>query len=25
VISGTEALRLATNPEAVAMGMRGIH
>jgi twitching motility protein PilT len=24
VISGTEALRLATNPEAVAMGMRGI-
>jgi twitching motility protein PilT len=24
-ISGTEALRLATNPEAVAMGMRGIH
>jgi twitching motility protein PilT len=25
VISGTEALRLATNSEAVAMGMRGIH
>ncbi len=25
VISGTEALRLATNPEAVALGMRGIH
>jgi twitching motility protein PilT len=24
VISGTEALRLATNPEAVALGMRGI-
>ena len=25
VISGTEAMRLATNPEAVAMGLRGIH
>ena len=25
VISGTEAMRLATNPEAVALGMRGIH
>jgi twitching motility protein PilT len=25
IISGTEALRLATNPEAVALGMRGIH
>lgn len=25
VISGTEALRLATNPEAVALGLRGIH
>jgi len=25
VISGTEALRLATNSEAVALGMRGIH
>jgi twitching motility protein PilT len=25
VISGTEALRLATNMEAVALGMRGIH
>jgi twitching motility protein PilT len=24
VISGTEAMRLATNPEAVALGMRGI-
>jgi twitching motility protein PilT len=24
-ISGTEALRLASNPEAVALGMRGIH
>jgi twitching motility protein PilT len=24
VVSGTEALRLATNPEAVALGMRGI-
>ncbi len=24
-ISGTEAMRLATNPEAVALGMRGIH
>jgi twitching motility protein PilT len=25
VISDTEAMRLATNPEAVALGMRGIH
>jgi twitching motility protein PilT len=25
IISGTEALRLATSPEAIAMGMRGIH
>ena len=25
IISGTEAFRLATNPEAVALGMRGIH
>jgi twitching motility protein PilT len=25
VISGTEAMRLATNPESVALGMRGIH
>jgi twitching motility protein PilT len=25
VISGTEAMRLATNPEAVALGLRGIH
>jgi twitching motility protein PilT len=25
VISGTEAMRLATNTEAVALGMRGIH
>ena len=25
VISGTEAIRLATNPEAVALGLRGIH
>ncbi len=25
VISGTEAMRLATNPEAIALGMRGIH
>jgi twitching motility protein PilT len=25
VISGTEALRLATSPEAVALGLRGIH
>jgi twitching motility protein PilT len=25
IISGTEALRLATNPEAVALGLRGIH
>jgi twitching motility protein PilT len=25
IISGTEAMRLATNPEAVALGMRGIH
>ena len=25
IISGTEALRLASNPEAVALGMRGIH
>jgi twitching motility protein PilT len=25
VIAGTEAMRLATNPEAVALGMRGIH
>jgi twitching motility protein PilT len=25
VISGTEAMRLATNPEAVALGMRGFH
>jgi twitching motility protein PilT len=25
VISGTEAMRLATNSEAVALGMRGIH
>jgi hypothetical protein len=24
VISGTEAMRLATNPESVALGMRGI-
>jgi len=24
VISGTEALRLATNPESVALGLRGI-
>jgi twitching motility protein PilT len=25
IISGTEAMRLATNPEAVALGLRGIH
>ena len=25
VISGTEAMRLASNPEAIALGMRGIH
>jgi twitching motility protein PilT len=25
VISGTEAIRVATNPEAVALGLRGIH
>ena len=25
IVSGTEAMRLATNPEAVALGMRGIH
>jgi twitching motility protein PilT len=25
VVSGTEAMRLATNPEAIALGMRGIH
>ncbi len=25
IISGTEAMRLATNTEAVALGMRGIH
>lgn len=25
VISGTEAMRLAANPEPVALGLRGIH
>jgi len=25
IISGTEAMRLATNPESVALGLRGIH